>query len=274
MNKQRCKHFLITMRVKFLGLISVILIVILTACNNTKNSSQDIFIEKNHTSNSKNTNSVIFEADGDYSLRKDKNNVYFNDEVVKGADAETFKQFYPTTLQLFKDKNKIYAVFMARGELAVLREYENVDVDSFEFLSLRFPFHYAKDKDHVYFNNSRIDKADPNNFQILTFPYSKDKNHVYEQEQIVKGVDSDTFQVLEGHYAKDKQNVYNFGDGNATNIDVDLKTQIVENADPTTFTALNYDEELDSNWYYDAKDKNHFYYRGGTHLMPSHDQNW
>jgi len=57
-----------------------------------------------------------------------------------------------------------------------------------------------------------IEKADASSFQIIQFPYSRDKNHVFYHEEVIEKADPKTFSVFEtSYYSKDKNYVFVYG---------------------------------------------------------------
>ena len=115
-----------------------------------------------------------------YRWKKDKEYIYLRDEIIVGADPNTFK--------LIRDSNS----------------------DSTG---------YSKDKNNIYFLEKRIINVDKNSFRILQLgDYAVDKNKAYYNDKEVIGADIKTLEEVSvtcnpGHcYAKDKKNVYSFGE--------------------------------------------------------------
>lgn len=111
------------------------------------------------------------------------------------------------------------------------------DPQTFEVLDERSG--YGRDKDYVYFRDTRVEGADSASFRVLAYlmgpfhgderisnllrpmhgkfiiqhlwsAYARDKNAVYYNGLPLRGADPDTFEILHGHsgYARDKDNVF------------------------------------------------------------------
>jgi hypothetical protein len=121
---------------------------------------------------------------------KDKNHVYYEGDIIEGADPNSF--------------------FM-------LQESE---INSQNFNNLKFSQTYSADKNSVYFKNKKIKNADKNSFKIIkrikkgtpedffTLDYSRDKNNFYQSGEIITGIDIDSFKVLDNGYSKDKYSIF------------------------------------------------------------------
>jgi len=106
---------------------------------------------------------------------KDKNHVYYysksdgNISIVDYADPDTFELFkshsYPTPYQ--KDKNTVY----------YLGEKMDVDVPSFEYLTIWWWISYAKDENNIY-GDSKILDFDASTFEFMWFWYLKDDSKI------------------------------------------------------------------------------------------------
>lgn len=69
-------------------------------------------------------------------------------------------------------------------------------------------FLYQKDKNHVWYSDSIMPEAEPNDFQTKWF-YGWDSKRVWYNGRPLKGADPKTFEVLEsGYYAKDAKTVW------------------------------------------------------------------
>jgi len=151
----------------------------------------------------------------DDSYNKDKNHVFFNCQIIPGADPKTFERIYfpwakdaysvfyennnlhvdPNTFVLFRDKRKDNPIMIykpsegiARGGDTVFaggQAVAGVDIKTFEFLDSA----YFKDRNHVYWFADPINGADPSTFQMIygqkTYD-AQDKNHRYFGGEIVQ----------------------------------------------------------------------------------------
>lgn len=80
---------------------------------------------------------------------------------------------------------------------------EGSDPDTFQIISDKGRYHYAKDKNKVYIFASddwsvyKVINADPNSYEVLEFPYSKDKNDAYCGNLPLYVDDVSKFEVIE-----------------------------------------------------------------------------
>ncbi len=103
-----------------------------------------------------------------FGFTKDKFNVYQNDRIVEGADPVTF-----------------------------------------EFITGSM---WAKDKKSYFYKGNLIAYIDYPTFRYLDYHYAIDKNNVYYDDQIIKGADAKTFKQLEGSQdGKDRNGCYRYG---------------------------------------------------------------
>ena len=102
---------------------------------------------------------------------KDKSNVYFRLKVLKGADAATF--------------------------MIIPQEATLDDIN------------YAKDKDHIFYNDKMFGQLEMASFKALGLGYSTDGRHIYFHTSIVKNADPATFKVFD----------HGFGDEDAEDSD-------------------------------------------------------
>ncbi len=79
----------------------------------------------------------------------DKNYAYFRNEIIKGADPNTFE---PLSTFISKDKNNAFA---AENKIT------GVDIATFEVIDS----HYSKDKNYVYYLKKIVEGADPKTFE-------------------------------------------------------------------------------------------------------------
>lgn len=133
------------------------------------------------------SNPRIIPADKDSFVRlagyysRDRQNIYYEDQILTGADLGTFEVFPPHDDHFAKDKHHVYkyGVKLAKPDAA-----------TFELISQS----YSKDKNHVYHNQDFtpgtgvIEGADPGTFVFLEGKYKKvgkqhydaeDKHHYY-----------------------------------------------------------------------------------------------
>lgn len=239
------------------------------ACYTRSGPPKDYCISKKTLRNSKisqieNVDKETFEILGPHTnFSKDKNHVYYNNNIVEGADPLTFHSFKDGDRTLWKDKNAVYE----NG-----KKIKGMDV-SIETLNM----YYKKDKNAVYIDHlsseQKIEEADPETFEVFVKGddspiatlsmtvevYGKDKNHVYYKGEIIQEADPKTFTPLGSYYAKDKDFVY-------------CHNEKFENIDRGSFQVFlsgsnraPYGDSVE--W---GKDKNFVYYNGqivpGAHV--------
>ena len=105
----------------------------------------------------------------DFRFGKDKNWVFFNGQILKGADSESF---------------------------ILLKEYT-----SFGF------YQYAKDKNSVFVNGNSLAGADPTTFEPININYSKDTKNIYFLGERFTS-NSQSFELIDQYYSMDKNDIY------------------------------------------------------------------
>lgn len=219
---------------------------------------------------------------------KDSNHVFYSGNIVKGADPSSFEPV--KLLGVNSSENSIPVYWIDKSNIySNAKKIEGCDAESFQYLGGI----YGKDKNHVYFGNNILSKANPEKFRFLNdgittdettlfifnkpanipvdLPsfklvesgdqvFCKDKNHVYlllygQQDPLVKvnGADADTFTLLDRYYAKDKHNVYYYGHNKNNKRTLAYLTD----ADPDNFT-VGYDASTKS----EATDGLNYYMAG------------
>ena len=134
---------------------------------------------------------------------------------------------------------------------------------------------YAKDKKYVYVDGIVLSGADPSTFMFIKTKageltnFAKDKKYVYSSSigEVVPGADPASFLVVNEFYAKDKSTVYSITPRAANN----FYFVPIAGSDPNTLTVVDTSisdakltESCGADCLYDAKDKNHKYFRGQT----------
>ena len=213
---------------------------------------------------------------------KDDKNLFFKDEKIGGADANSFIALDKEN-GYAKDKNSVYYF----GQ-----KVEGGNAKTFEVIS---DGEYSKDDKNVYASGEIIKGADPKTFR--EFPetsYSRDKNNLYYyfgEDKFLGKIVENNFEFLNHYivrngnelklkdakkfkliknshimftsssiivYGKDDENVYV-----VTPDDASENTRIIENADKDTF------EVMENNRY--SKDKNNIYYLGNYGIVKLED---
>jgi len=243
-------NFLTKNMKKLLVLVLIVPVVLFAGCGKksqpqSPQDTQTPVASSGNTQTNNNTNTNKPKKIGKVTsigsgFEKDSKYVYFDGNIISGANIQTFqittsykdlifakddKKVYfgkksfngslnadPKTFQIIlfgyaKDKNKIYWPTKTWPQ-----QISWADLKTFRVINDRF----AKDKNSVYVANTKIEEADPATFAISRIDdrmtYAKDKNNVYfgysDYCQKLTIADPATFQVFTWGYAKDKNNVY------------------------------------------------------------------
>ena len=219
---------------------------------------------------------------------KDDKNVFFNDEKILGADANSFIALDKEN-GYAKDKNSVYYF----GQ-----KVEGANPKTFEVIS---DGEYSKDDKNVYASGEVIKGADPETFR--EFPetsYSRDKNNLYYyfgEDKFLGKIDENKFEFLDDFIIRNGNEIYFYGNKlklkdakkfklikntgimttskiivygkNDENVyvvtpdDAPGNIRIIENADKDTF------EVMENNRY--SKDKNNIYYLGNYGIVKLED---
>ena len=219
---------------------------------------------------------------------KDDKNVFFNDEKILGANANSFIALDKEN-GYAKDKNSVYYF----GQ-----KVEGANPKTFEVIS---DGEYSKDDKNVYASGEIIKGADPKTFR--EFPetsYSRDKNNLYYyygEDKFFGKIDENKFEFLDDFIIRNGNEIYFYGNKlklkdakkfklikntgimttskiivygkNDENVyvvtpdDAPGNIRIIENADKDTF------EVMENNRY--SKDKNNIYYLGNYGIVKLED---
>ena len=127
-------------------------------------------------------------------ITRDKRFVYFNDEVIPGADPKSFEQVSGYT---FKDKSGVYAegkkVTGLRAASVRASEFGTYLVDSAAVFKQGRPLaqrdpatfvelqpQWTKDKTAVYYNDEPVPQIDAASFKTTSLDRGEDRNYRYE----------------------------------------------------------------------------------------------
>ena len=135
------------------------------------------------------------------------------------------------------EDDKVYYVQYNEAQGKVKREI-GADKKTFKVLEIK---NYAIDFQHVFYQGTPVDSADPKSFEPLSEFIGRDKNHGYYGRLLIENSDGQTFEVIRGSFTRDKNDVYY--------IDKPLGS-----TSPQTFEVLKIGH---GNW---AKDANSYYY--------------
>lgn len=157
----------------------------------------------------------------DHRYSKDKFQVYFDGEIVQGADSKTFE-----------------VIDYAKGQDSKSLFYGKSRINSpntFKELSDG----YSIDSVSVYYKWALINEAKPSSFQIINQYWARDDSSVFLEGQKQDSINDKTFKHIQGKYAKDEKYVYHL-------------SSIVNMANPKTVESLDY-------WQWIKDDKSYFF---------------
>lgn len=195
--------------------------------------------------------------DKENGYAKDKNSVYYFGQKVEGANSKTFEVI--SDGEYSKDDKNVYA----SGEVI-----KGADPETFR----EFPeTSYSRDKNNLYYyygEDKFLGKIDENNFEFLDDFIIRNGNEIYFYGNKLKLKDAKKFKLIKNTgimttskiivYGKDDENVYV-----VTPDDAPGNIRIIENADKDTF------EVMENNRY--SKDKNNIYYLGNYGIVKLED---
>ena len=195
--------------------------------------------------------------DKENGYAKDKNSVYYFGQKVEGANAKTFEVI--SDGEYSKDDKNVYA----SGEII-----KGADSKTFR----EFPeTSYSRDKNNLYYyfgDDKFLGKIDENNFEFLNHSIVRNGNEIYFYGKKLKLKDAKKFKLIKntGIMTTSKIIVYGKNDENVyvvTPDDAPGNIRIIENADKDTF------EVMENNRY--SKDKNNIYYLGNYGIVKLED---
>lgn len=203
-----------------------------------------------------NANSFIA-LDKENGYAKDKNSVYYFGQKVEGANPKTFEVI--SDGEYSKDDKNVYA----SGEII-----KGADSKTFR----EFPeTSYSRDKNNLYYyygEDKFLGKIDENKFEFLDDFIIRNGNEIYFYGNKLKLKDAKKFKLIKntGIMTTSKIIVYGKNDENVyvvTPDDAPGNIRIIENADKDTF------EVMENNRY--SKDKNNIYYLGNYGIVKLED---
>ena len=204
-------------------------------------------VKQNYVKDSKNVYKIEAEITDSIPISSD-NKINTKKISLDGLDVKTFRALENskdvTSIDYFVDKNNIYYAYEN------LEKIQGADKNSFEVLS----YYIAKDKNNVYYNGKKMENVDSKSFKNFGDFIGKDKNRVFyvTGNEDIKDVDAKSFEIMgDTYYFRDKNNIFvikysnDFPDGEGF-----IK---LPNIDRNSFITLS--EEF-------GKDKNGIYYIG------------
>ncbi len=175
------------------------------------------------------------------TVLKDKDKVYISGDAI-WDNAENFEYIDNYS---FRDKstNKEYRIKYYRGGSTSIYQIGEESDDCSNPSKTVLEGDYAKTFLNACLQESVINGANPDSFEVIQFPYSKDSDQIfYFWDPIPTTVDLETFKILDNDYSQDKNNIY-------------YKNSVIEDVDVNTF-KLNYKDD------YQAEDKNYYFNKG------------
>ena len=119
-------------------------------------------------------------------------NIYYEDKII--AKAEDGLEALDSEYAIIGGNR----VFYMDEEIAVS------DVKTFQTQTYG---HYAKDKNHVYFEGKKLKHSNPDKFDTEGLGYAKDNAHIFYEGEIIEGADPEHTQVRYG-YLTDYKYIY------------------------------------------------------------------
>ena len=196
------------------SLIFIFILFLLSACG-TGYQEKDgayVFVEWNEAQGKvehpiDSTNPGTFQVLDSGGYAKDNQNVFYQWQVVEGADPASFEAI---SALYGKDANQVYY----QGKMI-----PGADPEQFALLNIQ----WGRDGTDVYRQDIPIQACDPASFRFLKNGWQRDDQCVYREGRKIEGGDVASFKVINDWYAKDKNHVY------------DSFPRIIEGADPATF---------------------------------------
>jgi hypothetical protein len=197
---------------------------------------------------------------GSYLYTKDKDNLYYQDEILKLADPQTFHYI---NYGYSKDKDNVYyqdeILKLADPQTFSMVTYHSAN-NQYEFrypyrpgviIDVSLDYHnyyiqmYYADKNNVYFKDKIIESADPETFQYIGNGRAKDKNNVYFKDKIIESAEVEKYDTIEAYSPLDIAE-YFFSEF--------LQNETSNNADTGSFKYLgdNYAKDINNVYYYDG----------------------
>ena len=204
-------------------------------------------VKENYVKDSKNVYKIEAEITDSIPISSD-NKINTKKISLDGLDVKTFRALENskdvTSIDYFVDKNNIYYAYEN------LEKIQGADKNSFEVLS----YYIAKDKNNVYYNGKKMENVDSKSFKNFGNFIGKDKNRVFyiTGNEDIKDADAKSFEIMgDTYYFRDKNNIFVIKYSN----DFPAGQGFIKlpNIDRNSFITLS--EEI-------GKDKNGVYYFG------------
>lgn len=156
----------------------------------------------------------------------DGKNVYFQNILVKGADAATVQA---DKFPLLYDKRDYYYKGVAMHV---------ANVDKFKTLKWFEDDMWATDGTYAFYDSIRIKPQDMNSFKVKTYNMAVDSKYVYRYGKILPLADPATYEEeWDGYFSRDKSHIWHAG-------------TLLEDADYATFKVDKDDVAHDKHGYF------------------------
>lgn len=124
----------------------------------------------------------------------DKNHVY-NLRLAKNLPPKDIKQKNGTT----NNPKAIWEWYIVEG----------IDGGSYEYIKEKWDTLYFRDKNSIFYGLEKIQEADRDSFEYLTFAFGRDKNHVFFRDKIIP-INTNHFKLQINGFIYDKKNIFHY----------------------------------------------------------------
>jgi hypothetical protein len=147
---------------------------------------------------------------------RDRFRAYYSFGVIKTADASTFRALdngirkteysWNSYSGFAADKSAVYHKVLTIGKPSILK---GANPETFVPIGCDF----GKDENQVFFQHTKVPKADPSSFRLLGLHYATDGKRIFYANRIVDDADVDTFQEdpENGIFGRDRFRRYDIG---------------------------------------------------------------
>lgn len=112
---------------------------------------------------------------------------------------------------------------------------EGIHGGSFEYIKEKWDTVYYRDKHSVFYKLKKIEEADRNSFEYLSFAFGRDQNHVFFRDKIIP-IDTNNFKLHVNGFIYDTKNIFHYGN----QVRLDAKTFKVIECKRGTNTGIVY----------------------------------
>lgn len=164
--------------------------------------------------------------------------VFFYGKLIQGADGANFEYISEGEGFYGIDKNAVFyqETRVPNAEPECFSVYPNFN---------EYGLNSCEKNPAIFYRGKPLDGANPNTFKLIDLDHKlfTDENKAYiDGKEVFQNLDIDSLQIMQDRYVLDNNGAY---------ISDTQNSQLIQGADPATFTALGKGY---------AKDKNHVYY--------------